>query len=517
MQYRIVAWMLLLLGLISCARAQDDAHGYWFDPGRTAVNPYARPDRNGAYPNVHQCTWYAWGKAGLSGWSLDMSYAGDGRTFYDNIRNTGGRGTDPVEGSLMVLDGWGDAYDSRGRLVRKANSHGHVAYVTAVSSPTQWTVVHYNWVALSWHQDTFYRQSNGLVSTSPSGTGYPLMGFVYRPGGASSRPILAGNANPQSIINMDGRMTVLVRDVSGAIWQISQSDINGGWKEWEKLDGNVAGDPMAGRNADGRLEFFVRGNDGQIYNKWQTSPGGSWSNWGTFGGLLASNPTVSSNQDGRLQFYVRGTDNRLYTRWQQTQNGNWSDWQDFGGSASGDPFAITHSDGRQELFTLWSDQTVRSRWQIELNGGWSDWGTFGGLLGGKPVVGNHADGGSQLFVRGTDGQIYTRRYIGPNGAWSVWTPVANNITMASDPCVVYSPRTQQLHLFAIGTDRVVYTIALPGSTTWQSLGGILSNSPTASVNQDGRPQVFARGTDGVMYQKWMTPSGNWSDWAELKH
>jgi acylphosphatase/peptidoglycan hydrolase-like protein with peptidoglycan-binding domain len=48
---------------------------------------------------------------------------------------------------------------------------------------------------------------------------------------------------------------------------------------------------------------------------------------------------------------------------------------------------------------------------------------------------------------------------------------------------------------------------------WASLGGVIFD-PVVANNQDGRLEVFARGTDGALWQIWQTaPNNGWSGWA----
>jgi alpha/beta hydrolase fold len=51
---------------------------------------------------------------------------------------------------------------------------------------------------------------------------------------------------------------------------------------------------------------------------------------------------------------------------------------------------------------------------------------------------------------------------------------------------------------------------------WESLGGVLTSRPAIGVNEDGRIEVFARGTDNHVWHVWQTsPNGGWSGWQAL--
>jgi hypothetical protein len=55
-----------------------------------------------------------------------------------------------------------------------------------------------------------------------------------------------------------------------------------------------------------------------------------------------------------------------------------------------------------------------------------------------------------------------------------------------------------------------------GLPNWQSLGGQINGGLSALRNQDGRLEVFTRGTDGALWHQWQTaPNNGWSGWASL--
>ncbi|HEX2685575.1 MAG TPA: hypothetical protein VHN14_03115, partial [Kofleriaceae bacterium] len=58
---------------------------------------------------------------------------------------------------------------------------------------------------------------------------------------------------------------------------------------------------------------------------------------------------------------------------------------------------------------------------------------------------------------------------------------------------------------------------VPGGawTGWASLGGWIDELSIAQ-NQDGRLEVFARGSDGALYHIWqVAPGGAWTGWVSL--
>lgn len=71
-----------------------------------------------------------------------------------------------------------------------------------------------------------------------------------------------------------------------------------------------------------------------------------------------------------------------------------------------------------------------------------------------------------------------------------------------------------LVVFAKGTDNAIWHTwqdAINGNWhPWESLGGDFTSGPAAVLYQDGRLNVFAKGTDDAIWTRWQTsPNGNW--------
>jgi hypothetical protein len=52
-----------------------------------------------------------------------------------------------------------------------------------------------------------------------------------------------------------------------------------------------------------------------------------------------------------------------------------------------------------------------------------------------------------------------------------------------------------------------------GWSDWESLGGVLTSGPGCSSWDEGRLDVFVRGTDRALWHKWY--DGGWSGWESL--
>jgi len=78
----------------------------------------------------------------------------------------------------------------------------------------------------------------------------------------------------------------------------------------------------------------------------------------------------------------------------------------------------------------------------------------------------------------------------------------------------------RLEVFARGTDLALHhiwqTAPNNGWSGWNGLGGELSTLPLQDNNADGRLEIFARGTDNGLYHIWQTaPNNGWSGWGGL--
>ena len=84
--------------------------------------------------------------------------------------------------------------------------------------------------------------------------------------------------------------------------------------------------------------------------------------------------------------------------------------------------------------------------------------------------------------------------------------------------VVGNNQDGRLEVFARGTDGALWhiwqTAPNDGWSGWASLGGGMGSRVTLANNADGRLEVFVRGTDGALWHIWQTaPNNGWSGWA----
>jgi hypothetical protein len=144
-----------------------------------------------------------------------------------------------------------------------------------------------------------------------------------------------------------------------------------------------------------------------------------------------------------------------------------------------------NADGRLEAFTVAGIGELWHTFQRDRAGGpLSPWETLGrpssGTIRGGPSIGTLFGGGLEVFVVGNDGTLQ-HRWQAPG--WQSWAGLGR-------------PKNGALGGF-FGRVNVVGT-------------------PTAASNQDARVEVFARGTDGAIWHRWMDGTFNWpTGWALL--
>jgi hypothetical protein len=118
--------------------------------------------------------------------------------------------------------------------------------------------------------------------------------------------------------------------------------------------------------------------------------------------------------------------------------------------------------------------------------------------------------GAFAFVRGTDDQVWFRS----TDSGGAYTNLGGTIKYG--PAAV-SWAADRLDLFAVGSDGALYHRAGSASgqwNGWESLGGLLTSSPAALSFSPGTLNVYGRGGDGQLWTIAWTGSA-WTPWSPL--
>ncbi|APU16434.1 MULTISPECIES: hypothetical protein [Actinoalloteichus] len=330
----------------------------------------------------------------------------------------------------------------------------------------------------------------------------------------------------------DGRVEAFVSDAAGVHhrWQTAPADGRpggGAWSDWVNTGGPANARLAFSRAPDGRLEQFALTPDG-LHHRFQTNLDGAWSGWSVLGPGGTDLATAVA-RDGRVEVFV-AHGGGIRHRWQTSPadgrpgGGAWSEWVETGGPAGAQVIVDAAPDGRLEQFATTSNGT-RHRYQMTVEGAWSGWSDFG--PGGHDIVTSTAlDGRLEVFVADAGG-VRHRWQTSPadgrpgGGAWSDWVetggPGAARLTVALAP----GGRLEQFATTSAGV-RHRYQTDLNGTwSPWSDFGSGGSDL-VATVNVDGRIEVFLAATEGVL-GRWHTipadgtPGGGaWSEWATFR-
>lgn len=127
------------------------------------------------------------------------------------------------------------------------------------------------------------------------------------------------------------------------------------------------------------------------------------------------------------------------------------------------------------------------------------------------LVAPHA-GVLEVYTRAADGGLQ-QQVQDASGRWSAGRQLGGRITSKPAAVSMTSGRTD---VFARGGEgQLVQKYAVDGRWSgWQHLGGRFTGAPSVVSWAAGRLDVFARGTDGALKHKWFA-AGRWSGWESL--
>jgi hypothetical protein len=333
----------------------------------------------------------------------------------------------------------------------------------------------------------------------------------------------------------DGRLWVVKRVPGGQLWHDFQVAPNAGWSGWGPISPNSGyqDSPAMAQDADGRLEIFMRGADGAIWHAWQQGVNGGtgWLGftWVSQGYAFASAPAVGRSPDGRLWLVARATNGDLWHNFQVAPNGTWSGWGPIssGVAFTGTPVMGRNADGRLEVFARASDTNIWHLWQQAPNGGTGWVGLIpvssGSQVQGSPAVMSSPDGRLWLVGRTANGQVWHDFQVAPNAGWSGWGTISPTLSYTDSP-VLGQNADGRLEVFERYSDGSIYhgwQQAVNGGAGWlgfvpvASGTGFLGN-PAVGRNADGRLEVFAHKTDGVLWHTYqVAPNSGWTIWSTV--
>ena len=212
-----------------------------------------------------------------------------------------------------------------------------------------------------------------------------------------------------------------------------------------------------------------------------------------------------------------------------------SNWTSLGapGTINANPTIGKNDDGRLEAFArtggvdgleLWHI------WQVAPNGTWDNWASLGspspGLtFEGSPTIAVNDDGRLEIFATGLDSALWHIWQVAPNGPWDNWASLGGPPNVDIGHSIgVHVNDDGRLEIFATGSDSALWHIwqVTPNGPwgAWASLGKppgpVFITTPLVSANDDGRLEAFVIGSDRALWHIWQTaPGAPWGGWASL--
>ena len=177
----------------------------------------------------------------------------------------------------------------------------------------------------------------------------------------------------------------------------------------------------------------------------------------------------------------------------------------------GAPAVCSHAANSLDLFIRGTDNAIW--WRNWTNGvGWSTLTSLCGIVTSSPAASSPYAGILNVAAPGTDGALWYIISLDGGSTWGSWDSLGVNILAGTGP-TVFSPSSATVNFAVIGTDSALWWWT---GYSWQSIGGYLTSSPSATSPATNELAIAARGGDGAL---WYIVSNNggstWGSWHSL--
>jgi hypothetical protein len=206
-----------------------------------------------------------------------------------------------------------------------------------------------------------------------------------------------------------------------------------------------------------------------------------------------------------------------------TQKRVWSSWIPLNQNApsaavSSAPSAVLWSDGHSDAFFCGQTPDV---WQISLSaslvqGNWQDLGLACKKGAAITAVLPAAGASAYLFAVAADSSFWTTTFTNESvGRWTkLNTPSGRQIVSNQNPAVIAPDGT--LSVFVRDSTGSLWSETLTNHvwSGWTEVGagGVITTDPIVTIDQTGRIDVFARGSDNVTWWQITKVNGVWTAW-----
>jgi hypothetical protein len=223
-----------------------------------------------------------------------------------------------------------------------------------------------------------------------------------------------------------------------------------------------------------------------------------------------------------LDVFAVGQNGNIYTAaWDQNvSSGAWRGWWQILGGVSlsgGQPSAITRGANALDVYAIGTDGDV---YQASWSGGadWGGWWTLGNPGTQVKQITAIARGQKiDLFAVGFNGGIYTRAWNG--SSWTNWSQVSSGVAASGARVAAVSRSSTRLDIFAIGTDNLVYTSGKTDGGAWSAWSSVAGGGAgsgvqlSASARSSSSMDVFVVGGDNKVWTA--DYDGSWHGWWRL--
>ncbi|RKT53698.1 hypothetical protein [Saccharothrix australiensis] len=201
--------------------------------------------------------------------------------------------------------------------------------------------------------------------------------------------------------------------------------------------------------------------------------------------------------------------------------GQWSAWGSLGQPSvgfAGAPATVARGGGVANVYARGGDGAL---WQLSWDGArWGAWQRHndGAVLDATPAVGSFNANHEHVFIRTPNGQLH-QKYWTLAGGWSAWGSLGRpSVGFVGAPATV-ARGGGVANVYVRGGDGALWQLSWDGTRwgAWQRHNDGFALGSAVAVSSFGadHEQLFARGTDGLLHQKYWTRTGGWSSWASL--
>lgn len=304
---------------------------------------------------------------------------------------------------------------------------------------------------------------------------------------------------------------------------------------------DVSGRVAVGVNQNGALQVFMVGDNHGLYTDYETSPSAStsWSGWKGLGGYWPTTDGigVGTNASGKLQVFLVGTDGHVYSAAQKAADDfdAWTSWGMITDNTfpSGDQMNVwSNADGHLEVFLRGFTNSLYTAYQTAPNNGWAGWTDIGGAWDSRDPIAVTTDPTGQLEVlmEGTTGKLYTayEKAASVPTSWTGWSAISSDTFPYETPLSVFNNQSGRPQLYAVDGAGDLLTTSLVSTESWNSKIYNLQRPAVdlratgtvgVGINASGKVQLFAEGTNGVIYSIYQVGANDyttWNPWSVLQ-